>query len=212
VSAHRAQILEELNVKTLDFIARDAELVRYRIKPHLPRVGRRYGRLVPAIREALAAADGAAIAAAVAREEAFVLEAGGQSIELGPDEVLVETESAEGYACAEEGGYLVALDTTVDDVLRREGLARELVRTVQDARKQADLVVSDRIALQVTGTPGVEAALAEYRAFVMTETLASQWIEGEFPGGDETLFRVERQLGDEHWTIRLRREPGAGGG
>ena len=65
--------------------------------------------------------------------------------------LLVETSSAEGFACAEDSGYLVGLDTSLDDELRREGLARELVRAVQDARKQAGLEVSDRIELLVEG-------------------------------------------------------------
>jgi len=204
--SHRAQILEELNVKELEFIARDAELVEYRIKPNLPRIGKRYGKLVPAIREALAAADGAAIAAAAAGGRDFTVEAGGETLEFGPEDVLVETSSAEGFACAEEGGYLVALDTRLDDALVREGLARELVRTVQDARKQAGLEVSDRIALAISGTPGVEEALAEYRDYVMHETLAVEWAPAEM----KDAWVTEKRLDDEEWRIALRVSGGAG--
>src|SRR5262249_51187404 len=70
VRRHEDQILDELNVKALELIARDATLVSYRIKPNLPVIGKRYGKLIPAIRDYLAKADGAAIAAAVARREA----------------------------------------------------------------------------------------------------------------------------------------------
>jgi isoleucyl-tRNA synthetase len=197
---HRDQILEELNVKELEFIARDAELVEYRIKPNLPRIGKRYGKLVPAIREALAAADGATIAAAAAAGRGFTVEAGGETLEFGPEDVLVETSSAEGFACAEEGGYLVALDTRLDDALVREGLARELVRTVQDARKQAGLEVSDRIALSITGSPSVEQALSEYRDYVMHETLAVDWA----PADMTDAWVTEKRLDDEEWRIALR--------
>ena len=78
--------------------------------------------------------------------------AGSEPLTFEPEDVLVETTSAEGYACAEEGGWLVGLDTTLTEALEREGLARELVRTVQEARKQAGLEVSDRIMLRRRST------------------------------------------------------------
>ena len=118
---------------------------------------------------------------------------------FGPEDVLVETASAEGYACAEEGGYLVGIDTRLDDALVREGLARELVRTVQEARKQAGLDVSDRIVLRARGTAGVESALADHREYVMDETLARQWGDASFEG----TYSIEHALEDERWTIWL---------
>ena len=180
VTRHEAQILEELNVKGVEMLAPDAELVSYRIKPNLPRIGKRYGKRVPAIRDALSAADGSAIAAAVAAGRTFVVDAGGETITFEPEDVLVESTSADGYACAEEGGYLVGLDTALNESLEREGLARELVRTVQEARKQAGLDVSDRITLRIDGTPEVEAALDAHRDFVMEETLAVGWGEADW--------------------------------
>ena len=204
VEANRAQILEELNVKALEFIAPDAEIVTYRIKPNLPRIGKRYGKLIPAIRQALLEAGGSRIAAAVARGEGFTLEAGGESLAFEAEDVLVETTAAEGYASAEDEGYLVALDTRLDDALVREGLARELVRTVQDARKQANLNVSDRIRLNIRGSKGVQDALAGHRELIMAETLATEWAED----GEAAQFTVERSLEDESWVIGLARQPG----
>ncbi|MEO1204300.1 MAG: DUF5915 domain-containing protein, partial [Pseudomonadota bacterium] len=199
LDSHADQILEELNVKQIEFIARDAGLVSYRIKPNLPVLGKRYGKLVPAIRAALEAADGAAIAGAAARGESFTIEAGGESIELGGDDVLIETSSAEGYACAEDAGYLTALDTSLDDDLEREGFAREIVRSIQDARKQAGLEVSDRIVLGVSGSDSVQSALAAHRDYVMTETLAIEWQTDQA----EPLFREQRSLGDQNWTVEF---------
>jgi isoleucyl-tRNA synthetase len=199
VKAHGGQILDELNVKALEFIARDADLVSYRIKPNLPRIGKRHGKLIPAIREALAATDGALVAAKAAAGESFSLEVAGETIEFAAEDVLVETASAEGYTSAEEEGFLVALDTRLDEGLLREGLARELVRTVQEARKQAGLQISDRISLNITGSKGVESALETYREFIMAETLAME-LGGE---GFDPAFHVEHSLGGENWRIDL---------
>ncbi|MFT5392619.1 MAG: isoleucyl-tRNA synthetase, partial [Gammaproteobacteria bacterium] len=199
VVQHQAQILEELNVKGLELIAQDAELVSYRIKPNLPRIGKRYGKLIPAIRAALTEADGREIAVAVANGQGFAVNAGGEMLDFGPEDVLVETSAAQGYACAEEGGFLVGLDTRLNDDLLREGLARELVRTVQDARKQAGLEVSDRIALRISGDDAVVAALAEHRTFLMSETLATSWSESELPNA----HRFTHTLDEHTWEIEL---------
>ena len=201
VERHEAQILEELNVKAVKRLAPDADLVSYRIKPNLPRIGKRFGKRVPAIREALAAADGSAIAASVAAGRTFEVEAGGETVTFEPEDVLVESTSAEGYASAEEGGYLVGLDTSLTVALEREGLARELVRTVQEARKQAGLDVSDRITLRIDGTPEVAAALDAHRDYVMEETLAIGWGEAKW----SPAYSVEHSLGDRQWAIGLAR-------
>jgi isoleucyl-tRNA synthetase len=200
VRRNEEQILEELNVKRVELIARDASLVSYRIKPNLPVIGKRYGKLIPAIRKYLAAADGAEIASAVARGATQTFVVDGQSLAIEPGDLLVESAAAEGFACAEDGGYLVGLDTTLDDALRREGVARELVRAVQDARKQAGLEVADRIVLLVEGDAAVTAALAEYREYLMAETLASSWRRPREP------FEARQEQGDVRWTIALARE------
>lgn len=199
LAGHQDQILEELNVKSIEFIARDAGLVNYRIKPNLPRLGKLYGKLLLQIRQALNELDGAEIAGAVAREESFSITVGGEEILLTAEDVLIETSSAEGYACGEDGGFLTALDTTLSDALIREGLAREIIRTVQESRKLAGLEVSDRIVLGISGSAGIEAALGEYRDYLMSETLATEWQLGQ----ENPLFRDSRTLDNEQWTIEI---------
>jgi len=199
LGGHQDQILEELNVKALEFIARDAGLVSYRIKPKLPELGKRYGKLIPAIRTALDEADGGAIASAVARGDTFEIVAGGETLTLAAEDVLIETSSAEGYACAEDAGYLTALDTSLSDELVSEGLAREVVRSIQDSRKQAGLEVSDRIILGVSGSRDIETALGAHRDYLMTETLAVEWQVGQ----SDALYADRRELGDEHWTLEI---------
>ena len=124
------QVLEELNVKAIEFIARDASHVTYRIKVNTPSLGRRgLGPKIPAIRKWLEGeADGADIARAVAQGEPYPLPMLDEP--LPADDFLVETEASEGFACAEEAGYLVELDTALSEALIDEGVARELVRSV----------------------------------------------------------------------------------
>ena len=115
--------------------------------------------------------------------------------------MLIETKSAEGYSCGEEGGYLTALDTRLDVELIKEGLAREIVRSVQEARKKSGLDVSDRIILGVSGSEIVETALKEHQDFLMTETLSVQWqVNMEAP-----LFSEDNNLDDETWLIELKK-------
>jgi len=202
VERHSGQILDELNIKAIEVIPRDAALVTYRIKPNLPVVGKRYGKLIPAIRAALAQSDGSAIAKLAARGELLTIEVEGQTIELAPDALLIETTTAEGFACAEDAGYLVGLDTTLTDELVREGLIREIVRTVQDARKQAGLNVSDRIVLNVDGNEPVMAAMSAHREYIVSETLVNGWQQLSSP----PAFSIDHSLGAARWGIRLARD------
>jgi isoleucyl-tRNA synthetase len=197
---HQDQIMEELNIKEVVALAQDDGLLSYRIKPNLPRVGKRYGKLIPKIRAALDAADGEQIARQVAAGTAVQLDVDGQTLDFDPDDLLVETESASGYACAEEGGYLVALDTQLTPALEREGLAREIVRMIQDSRKQADLQIEDRIVLRVSGGAAVMAAVDTYREFIEAEVLANRWAEDDF----QPQFSVEREVANELLRVELK--------
>jgi isoleucyl-tRNA synthetase len=103
------------------------------------------------------------------------------------------------YSCEADSGYLTALDTTLNDELIAEGLAREIVRSVQDARKQAGLEVSDRITLGVSGSDAVEKALEVHRDYVMNETLATSWKTGQ----SGARYTGDREMGDDYWKIEI---------
>src|SRR5262249_54827152 len=112
------------------------------------------------------------------------LEVDGQVLGLDPGELLVEASSPAGYAVAEERGVLVALDTAVTPELKREGLARELVRHIQDARKNAGFQIADRIAVSLAGGGDeVAAAVREWGDYLRAEVLADEVILGEPPAG-----------------------------
>jgi len=108
---------------------------------------------------------------------------------LSPDDLQLRVRGQQGFAVSREGGEVVALDLTLDEPLRKRGLAREVVRLVQDLRKTSGLDVSDRIRLHVMGLD----AIAEHFGFIAREVLATEIVSGEGEG-DGTLLELEDEL------------------
>ncbi len=193
------ELRDELNVKEVRYLDASDGMVEYRFKPNLKLLGKKYGKLVPAIRAALDDLKGEAATDAgrrVERGESIVLRVDCQPLELQAEEVLVETSSPEGYAVAEEGGVLVALDTTLTDELRLEGAARDLVRVIQDARKEAGFEIADRIKLYLSGLGAhhegvsLEQLVERHGDYVRSETLATELNVGAIPD-DARQLKVE---------------------
>ncbi|HEX9374080.1 MAG TPA: DUF5915 domain-containing protein, partial [Roseiflexaceae bacterium] len=162
------------------------DLVDYRFKPNLRLLGKKYGKLVPALTAALRELSGdtaRAASRAVDAKQPVILAVDGQQVELLPEELLVETSSPQGYAVAEGNGLLVALDTTLTDELREEGLARELVRNIQDARKRAGFAIADRIVVYVSGAGEIAAIIERWGDYIRAETLADDLLLAEPPAG-----------------------------
>jgi isoleucyl-tRNA synthetase len=165
-------VVDELNVKSVEFAESAEQLAGWRARPNFRALGPRLGPRVKSLAAVLAADDGS-VAARLAAGETASIDVDGESVELAPADVELSQDVREGWGVAAEGGMTVALDLELDDTLRREGLARELVRVIQDARKAAGLDVSDRIELWVDGPDDVRAALEDHRDVVATETLAT---------------------------------------
>ena len=145
----RAQVAEELNVRELDPLTTVAEdLVDYTVKPSYRALGTRFGQGTPAVAAAIEAAEAARLAAELRSGGKTSVLVDGAPVSLGPDDVIVTQVPRVGWAVASDGGETVALEITITPELRREGLAREVVRLVQDARKSDGLDVSDRISLR----------------------------------------------------------------
>ncbi|HEY3378616.1 MAG TPA: isoleucine--tRNA ligase [Armatimonadota bacterium] len=197
------EVREELNVKAVRFMEGSSGLVQYRFKPNLPVVGRKYGKLVPALRnvlQALESAQAQAIAEAAQAGQTFTLLVEGQTLELTGEEILIESSSPEGFAVAEDGGYVVALNTEITEELRREGLARDLVRNVQDARKDAGLQISDRIGLFLGLSEELATAISAHLPYLMSETLADAVT---FDAAPADAYTTQAELGGEPLTIGI---------
>ncbi len=196
------QLLDELNVKRVRYLGVHDAFVDYQVKPNLPRVGPRLGRLVPQLRAALDAMDGREVAATVREGRTLTVALDGGEVELGPDDVLLDARSPEGFAAVEERGYLAALNTTLDDALIREGLARDVVRLVQNARKNAGLEVSDTIELGLAAGGVLAAVLEDHADAIAAEVLATELRTGPLEG---EAHREEHDLEGERLGIALRR-------
>jgi isoleucyl-tRNA synthetase len=165
-------IAQELNVRDVEFAESTAELGTWRAKPNFRALGPRLGSRVKDVAAALAADDGT-LAAAVARGESVEVGAGSSGpIRLEPDDVDLVRETTRGWGVASDGGLTVALELELDDGLVLEGLARDLIRVVQDARKAAGLEVTDRIELGLSATGDLARALAAHTGTIAAETLA----------------------------------------
>ena len=199
-------VADELNVKAVVFAEAETSFGRWRAKPNFKALGPKLGQRVKELADLLTSDDGALAAALAAGEDAIVSLGDGSSVSLSPDDVDLTQEVPEGWGVASDGGLTVALDLELTDELRTEGLARELVRVAQDARKAAGLHVSDRIALGMSSTPRVAAALAAYRGQIAAETLAVELTDGEVP---DASFRHSVDVDGEPVAITLRIAPAA---
>ena len=164
-------LADELNVKHVRTLDTEGEAVSFSLNPLPKQLGQKYGKDFPAIRKAILEISPETAARKLLAGQSFTVEADGNSYEILPDEVEVRAQAKAGFAVASEGAYLAALVTDLTPDLVKEGLAREFVRRVQDARKQNDLEIADRIELDYTSTPGMESAIIAFKDYIMGETL-----------------------------------------
>jgi len=167
-------VRDELNVKALRFVSEADELGSYEVKPNYRTLGPRFGKAMPRLAAAVAALDPAGVAAALREGGQVGVNVDGHEHLLGADDLQLALQPLEGYQLEREGSHAVALELTLDDGLRREGLAREVVHAVQNARKGAGLEVEDRIALTLGGDDELLAAARAHEGYVAGETLAVQ--------------------------------------
>lgn len=168
-----SELKDELNVKQVTYLDLAADFIDYSVRPNLPLVGRRLGPRIPALRAWLEQADGRQLARNVREGINTEVTLDGEQFSFEPEAFLLDARSPEGYAAAENAGYLAALDTRLDPELISEGRARDLVRLIQNARKSAGLEVSDRIDLVLEAEGELLAAIREHESTIKTEVLAT---------------------------------------
>ena len=161
----------EVNVKAVDVVASDTDLVRLRAKANFRSLGKRYGKRTPAVAAAAAHLDAEQLRGLERGESATVM-VDGEPATFLPEDIVVERDVASDWLVASDGPYVAALDPRLDDGLRGEGIAREVVNRVQRLRKDAGYVYTDRIGLWISGDGPVLEAVRGHAQFIQGETLA----------------------------------------
>src|SRR4051794_7471907 len=181
-------VLEELNVKGLRYVSQADELGSYEVKPNYRALGPRFGKQMPQVAAAVAALDPEHVARALRDGDRVGISVDGHDHELDADDLMLAMQPLSGYQLEREGSHAVALELELDDELRREGLAREVVHAVQNARKAAGLEVEDRIALTLGGDGDLLEAARAHEGYVAGETLAVEvTYDGERGGEAATI-------------------------
>jgi isoleucyl-tRNA synthetase len=188
ISARADLVRAELNVKELDFVSEEADLVSYAVRPNYRSLGPRFGKRMPQVAAAVEALDAVHVAKVMADGGAIGINVDGDEHTIGPDEVSLALQPLDGYEVEAEAGHAVALQLEVDDELRREGMAREIVHAVQNARKAAGLDISDRIELVLGGDDELIAAAREHQPYIAGEVLATSV---SFDAADGSAVRVD---------------------
>ncbi|GAC1684293.1 MAG: isoleucine--tRNA ligase [Gemmatimonadaceae bacterium] len=170
-------LADELNVKRVELAASGDALVTVTAKANFRALGKKFGSRTKDAAASVQALPAAALAA-LERGESVTVTVGGESHAVDRGDVTIVRRAAGSLAVAEDSGYVAALDPEVTPALRREGVARELARALNDLRKQKGLAVSDRVRVVVRGDEEVEAAANEHRDWIAGQVLARDLVIG----------------------------------
>ena len=192
-------IRDELNVKEVSFTDSVRDFTTYTFRPQLRTVGPKYGRHLGFIKSALSALDGNAAYDTLKAEGALTLTNAGEEIRLTEEDLLIDMVKAEGFESVADRGVTVVLDTRLTDALIEEGYVRELISKIQTMRKESGFLVTDHIALGVSGDETVCAILKKNAAEIAAATLTDTVLDAAEEGGREW------KLGDATVTVSVRR-------
>jgi isoleucyl-tRNA synthetase len=199
-------VLDELNVKEMLFTHASGDLVDVSVFPYPKQLGQKYGKGYPKIRQAITGLDQMEMATRLQAGESVEVVAEGTTYLVAPEDVEVRVTPRAGYSVAESGGYLVAVTTELSNALIQEGYARELVRRIQQLRKDANLDISDRIVTYVADSDLVHEVLAHFGAYVREETLSVDLVQihpGRGTAVPEHLPQVTFDLDGRDVTIAI---------
>ncbi len=192
IESMSALILDELNVKSVKFVSDQKELLSRRAEPIFKNLGPKFGKSVNKAADAIRAFNETDIDGLLKTgSKNMVID--GHEAHLTPDDITVQTENKPGLVASSEGDLTVALDLTISEALRFEGLAREFVNRVQNMRKDADFQVTDRIEIWLKASEQLQEAVAHQAEYVKNETLCEVIHLGETGGTHQKEWTIEDQ-------------------
>jgi len=197
----REIILEEVNVRAIEYVADSAHLVRRSAKTNFKKLGARLGKQMKAVAAVIAAMDTDAVGRLLSAGSA-TLQVEGENISIEAGELEILSEEIGAWLVAQEGTITVALDTTLTAELLEQGIAREIVRCVQSLRKKADLALTDRIHVEFSVVAAVAAAIERHHDYIVGEVLALSLSATPSPAGE--VFE-QFEVGEGEALIALKR-------
>ena len=196
---YRDIVMDELNVKNVEFIPDVSAFSSYNFKPQLKTVGPKYGPLLGKIKTALAGLDGNDAKDELDRTGALVFDFDGTEVRLTEEDLLIEVEQKPGYFSVSDMGITVAIDTTLTDELIDEGFVREIISKVQTMRKEADYSVTDHIAMSVTGGERIASVVKNYAGEISSAVLCDR----ELSDADGNVVSKDWNLNGEDVKISI---------
>ncbi|HEY1067140.1 MAG TPA: class I tRNA ligase family protein, partial [Pirellulales bacterium] len=180
---HREFAADELNVHEVEMATDADQYISYVVLPDLKKLGKRLGKLLPLVKAALGKADGAKLMHDLQKTGETTLTVDGQNVALTRDDLIVRLEAKPGWAAAQGEQAVVVLSTEITPKLAREGLAREIVHTIQSARKDIGCDFADKIDVAlVGGGPDVQAVVGEFADYIGSETQALSLVQEPLSG------------------------------
>ncbi len=202
VQAVEDLILSETNLKQIEYITGDSEVLVKKIKPNFKTLGPRYGKIMKQLAGMIQTLEQESIRK-LENGGTITFEVNGQTVEITRDDVEISTQDIPGWSVATMDYLTVALDITITEKLRNEGLARELVNRIQNMRKDMGLEVTDRISLQIVRADETAEAFQLYKDYICTETLAefslienpsnNGFVEVELIDGIPAKLKIEKK-------------------
>ena len=171
INAIKDLVLSEVNVKELEFMSEDSDILVKEIKANFKALGPKYSKHMKAIAAAISAFNQEDIMK-LEKENSYFIDADGTEIKISTDDVFISSQDIPGLLVANNKGMTVALDVSINEELLEEGIARELINRIQNMRKDAGLEVTDRITLSIAHNDKIESAIASNKTYICGETLA----------------------------------------
>ena len=191
-------ILDELNIKEVEFVEDASGFISYKFKPQMRTMGPKYGKLMRPIFDEVAKMDGAEVMSVLNSGSPLKLNVQGTDVEITKDDVLIETQQMNGLVSDSDGGFTVILDTNLDDALIEEGFLREIISKLQTMRKDSGFEVKDRINIYFSGSNKINDIFVKFADEIKTQTLADEIQNQENDGkewdinGEKVIISVEK--------------------
>ena len=171
ISAVKSLILNEVNVKELNFVDSASGILVKKVKPDFKKLGPRYGKIMKQLAAFVQNMEQSDIHL-LEKEGNFSFQIEGQQVEITTDEVEIISEDIPGWLVGNEDKLTIALDITITEDLRKEGIARELVNRIQNLRKSKDFEITDRISVRVTSNSQFDNAIKDFSSYIQSQVLA----------------------------------------